>query len=528
MVRPRKESFPAAQRPPEKSPYLKETWKPAWAKEGRQPTFIGSDGPDLAAFGGKQYLWGNMPALDVLNLKQNEGLDETRDYSLLFAASGDIRNLVKSLTGLPSAYTGRCHVTINDREFDIVGRNAILILTALRFDPEVATPIILHIWYSAFIPAAVLDLLQLHILSQVDDVCTKIQSKPLSSLQAKTWTYENRSLRLVLRKEQWFRLKTMFSLPEGLSYSKAQKIRRSVTLAPERKDYVDRALYAQPPPWRVSKMKFREDGIILPFGSSRREFDTPNPTFYQTMEWPMKDDSDPLRGWCVADVLQHSPSAKRDLYGSLFFCVRNLLLEFCRRIRRFAVEIQMFQVDALELPNLLRDRSFDRIEVSNITDRGYLGPELTLSTFGSLLKPKSDNPKAILLGLFLNAIFENGQYDTSVVASLKANGERMAKYLTITRDMFSRDREISNPDLLRFMEASSMFHDYEKPFSHFMEQCRFREISASAGLRMKEENSIVEPWPMRLADGASKEEFDVLYASGQVGCERYVEWERAI
>jgi hypothetical protein len=195
----------------------------------------------------------------------------------LILASGDIRNLVKSLNGLPSAHTGRCHVTINDREFDIVGRNAILLLTALRFDPEVATPMILHIWYSALIPAIALDLLQLHILPQVDDVCTKIQSKPPSSLQAKTWTYDNRSLRLVLRKEQWFRLKTMFGLPEGLSSSKAQKVRRSVTLAPERKDYVDRALYAQPPAWRVCKMKFREDGILLPFGSSRREFNTPNP-----------------------------------------------------------------------------------------------------------------------------------------------------------------------------------------------------------------------------------------------------------
>jgi hypothetical protein len=72
-----------------------------------------------------------------------------------------------------------------------------------------------------------------------------------------------------------------------------------------------------------------------------------------------------------------------------------------------------------------------------------------------------------------------------------------------------------------------MFHDYEKPFSQFMVQCRFREISAASGLKMKEKNSIVEPWPLRLADEASKEEFDVLYASGHVGCERYVEWERA-
>ena len=184
---------------------------------------------------------------------------------------------MKSFAGLPGAYTGRCSATINDREFDIVARNAILLLTALQFDPEIATPIMLHIWYSSLVPATVLHSLQAHILPLIGDVCTKIRSKPLYSLQAKTWTYGNRSLRLVLRTEQWFRLRHFFYVPEGLSAALAQTIRKSVTLASERRDYVERALYNQPPAWRVCTMKFREDGILLPFGSSRRDFDTPNP-----------------------------------------------------------------------------------------------------------------------------------------------------------------------------------------------------------------------------------------------------------
>jgi hypothetical protein len=39
----------------------------------------------MTAYGGRHYMWGNTPALDVLSLKQNEGFDEVRDYSLLFA-----------------------------------------------------------------------------------------------------------------------------------------------------------------------------------------------------------------------------------------------------------------------------------------------------------------------------------------------------------------------------------------------------------------------------------------------------------
>jgi hypothetical protein len=36
-------------------------------------------------------MWGNIPAVDVLNLKQNEGFDEYRDYSLLFAGKTTTR-----------------------------------------------------------------------------------------------------------------------------------------------------------------------------------------------------------------------------------------------------------------------------------------------------------------------------------------------------------------------------------------------------------------------------------------------------
>jgi hypothetical protein len=61
--------------------------------------------------------------------------------------------------------------------------------------------------------------------------------------------------------------------------------------------------------------------------------------------------------------------------------------------------------------------------------RGYLGPELTLSTFGPLLKSKSLNPKATLLALSLNAIHEEESYGGNVIASLQSNKERMCKYL---------------------------------------------------------------------------------------------------
>ena len=69
------------------SPLIKENWRPQWEQrwetQRRQPDFIGERGPQ--SFGMQKYLWGNMPAIDVLNMKENEGSDFKGPINLLFA-----------------------------------------------------------------------------------------------------------------------------------------------------------------------------------------------------------------------------------------------------------------------------------------------------------------------------------------------------------------------------------------------------------------------------------------------------------
>lgn len=58
----------------------------------------------------------------------------------------------------------------------------------------------------------------------------------------------------------------------------AVQIRTAVTLAPERADYRDRWYYKEASPsMRIAKERFREDGLLLPFGHPRAAFDVPNP-----------------------------------------------------------------------------------------------------------------------------------------------------------------------------------------------------------------------------------------------------------
>jgi hypothetical protein len=67
----------------------KGTWRPAWDLEGRVPGWALPAAAKNACnvFGGKNYLWGNVPAIDVLQLGQNEGDSYKENLALLFAGS---------------------------------------------------------------------------------------------------------------------------------------------------------------------------------------------------------------------------------------------------------------------------------------------------------------------------------------------------------------------------------------------------------------------------------------------------------
>lgn len=193
-------------------------------------------------------------------------------------ASGDLRNVVKTVAMIPSTYNQSVEVTMNDRDLDIVARNAIMLLIALVVDNvDEAVECIIHVWYSALIRKSDLNILQQRIRPLIASVCEQIKSKAASSLLGKTWTFGQRSVRLVLEKSSWDRLLLSMNIPEGLTAEQANQIRTTVTLAESRKDYRDRHLFSQSPSRRIAKNRFRDDGLLLPFGSPRYDFQEPNP-----------------------------------------------------------------------------------------------------------------------------------------------------------------------------------------------------------------------------------------------------------
>lgn len=82
----------------------------------------------------------------------------------------------------------------------------------------------------------------------------------------------------------------------------------------------------------------------------------------------MKDSADPLDGWDLDDVLTHTKQAKNDLYGGLFFLLRDILIQFCTKLKTLKANFVLLHTNAVDLPDLLETdfhltHSFDRIEV---------------------------------------------------------------------------------------------------------------------------------------------------------------------
>ncbi|KAF5854000.1 hypothetical protein GGP41_006766 [Bipolaris sorokiniana] len=516
-----------------KSPFMKDTWEPEWYRNGRQPAFI-SEGPSHAGFGNRKYLWGNMPALDILQLENNEGRTSatSHDFNLLFAASGDLRNAIKTIAGLPEGYKGECVAVLNDKDFIIVARNAIMLLIALQLEPDIAVPMIIHLWYSALLPHDMVQAIQSTILPMIEDVCQKIKNKPGNTLQAKTFDIGSRKLSITLKKDEWARLATFCQVPEGLSAEAAQRIRRRITLAPERVDYRDRAMLKMSAGVRQGEMYFRHTGILLPYGCSTTDFDTPNPTLFFQNDWLMNDDASPRGGWLFDEYLEDAPAAKADEFGAIFFHIRGLLCRFCSRLRSSNISFRLFNMDAQDIGPYLDDMKFDRIEISNICDRGYVGPHTCLQIFSRLLKPTSQNPKATLLMLFINAAVEidheaNPQGD---IQSLVPAMERLKKYIPFDKSRVNMNRAGMNPgphpDLILRITCSDMFKPWDKHFDVFMDECRITQFATLCGMAIKEKHTIVQPWPYRVENQTTKKDFDVLRASSTTGFERYMEFQK--
>lgn len=240
----------------------------------------------MTAFGHVQpkYLCGNMPSFDHLKFA---GLENRSDVNLLFAASGDLRNIISTINGTAGSFTVK--VVANDREPYIAIRNLMLLLllgskseSSLDDDKEAASRLhietAIHLWFSAMLRPDMAQALRQLCAEKLDKI-RAAAGKPGaagSTLIGTTVQLSNGcTVRCIFTRNDW---KTLFAMLDSanITAAKATTSRHGVTQAPERLDYRDRHLDIIRPAHRNSKVQYWRDGMVLPFSVDRSEYSVPN------------------------------------------------------------------------------------------------------------------------------------------------------------------------------------------------------------------------------------------------------------
>ncbi|KAG6812035.1 hypothetical protein H0H93_014064 [Arthromyces matolae] len=266
-------------------------WHPGWAKERRMPDFFEPDPSKPASYSNLgpdqfSYVWGNVPAIDCLNLSNNEGATaSTKNFKLCFAgitsimiqlkcfhidrstASGDIRNLVRTVNSLPENYTGQCDILFNDIDPRVVGRNLVVLWALLNpaLPIEDVAELAMHLMYSSRLTSPMSAFLSrglsvIRDLTYGDDL-----SIPFGGVG---------KLKAVLMPGNLDIVTEMLESRYG--QRAAENSYSFVMCNAARRDYTDRYLDTLEPAHRLAFTHYRSTGILVPFSFNTNDFCEPN------------------------------------------------------------------------------------------------------------------------------------------------------------------------------------------------------------------------------------------------------------
>ncbi|KAF8626500.1 hypothetical protein AX17_006553 [Amanita inopinata Kibby_2008] len=491
-----------------KNPMMSTDWKPAWTREGRRPSFM-SDNKDQDILSKGAALWGNMPAIDVINLTANEK-DPTRDFSLAFVASGDLRNVLLTVNSLPQDYSGHLNILFNDGTLPIVFRNAVLLyILGTVEDESLAADMALHFWYSAFLPVEYRIRISAVVTPFLANLYDNHPIGPLSTI---------RCLFPTDVKEHFLHFCSS-SFPIG----EAQEELDCVRNAPHRRDYRDRMYLLLRPSHRVAYQEFRRFGLVLPFGAANAHFNVPNASLFSLdQKWLQTDFADPLHGWDVNTVIRcgnaHGATSE-DIYGCLYFFLADQLRTFARRLRQFRISFTVTGFEACALSKLIQKNElseflnlpssirFDRIEVSNIFDRNYVGLRSVLTHWAPLLRR---NSTAAIVGYFMNWAMQregrvfHADHKTRSKVIERLYREGRVPGLTPRDGQPLSIEDIQNSVIGAMGHAESLY-DNSIPFSRYLTKQGLKSILMETKLDLREKHTIV-PHRIHAALSASPDE----------------------
>ncbi|KAG6809792.1 hypothetical protein H0H92_014721 [Tricholoma furcatifolium] len=422
----------------------------------------------------------------------------TRDLKLCFAASGDIRNLIRTVNGLPENYSGRCDILFNDWNALVVGHNVVVLWALLNPDLtiDIAAEFALHLMYSSLLTVEMSEFLSSKGITNLLRDLTNGQRTSIS-IRGKG------KLHVMLDPDSGLG-GTIRMLGTTYGYRAAVNAYTKIMCNILRQDYTDRHLNNLEPTHRLAFSRYRASGILAPFSLDVSHFVEPNRLlFSQHGEWLLPDSASPIDGWDMSLVFAYAERnrlKRADSYGCLFFYLKNELSIFAKRLRDFRVNITLTMLDATQaLPNRIASATalpsfsfgcFDRIETSNLAD--YITAPRILSAWAPFLN--RDDKFATILIYFMN--WQKNYFLTPGLGN--SEKPQMQKYASIMgidmqsalmSGVFAKGPSIS-PLMTRFCSGIESFTDDHEKFQSFLRDQCIEKAAGACGLQLRKINRI--------------------------------------
>ncbi|XP_071960727.1 uncharacterized protein [Antedon mediterranea] len=354
-------------------------------------------------------------AVDVLKLNVNEanssedlGRSLEKDYSVLFADVGDLRNVLLTTASLPKDFTGNVRYTLADISPFVMARNVLFIyMMVTQSSRDAIEETVTNIWYSLQLPDN-----DFHFLISM---LKELVDHDADSLKAKT------SDELLLDKENLSKIKEVWKkwLDLQCDISKFD----SIDLVGQRTDLFRNGIwssnsqgassYCQSVPERhgESTANYFIDGLFLKHDGDGSELQFDNPTLTGpplpenrganvnqqftpetcNFEYCIPPNNFPFRGW---DYIRASKMFKNedsivDLFHSYITSVVRNAISF---IQKHQISCNCF---VKECTTLCKDVAIkhDRIMASNVAD--FIGDKQLLSSMRPLIS--ETNKHAVLI-----------------------------------------------------------------------------------------------------------------------------------
>ncbi|KAJ7498077.1 hypothetical protein B0H11DRAFT_1715329 [Mycena galericulata] len=521
-------------------PYLRETWQPSWVTEGRDPTFLYTSNI-LTLYRPSIDFWGDLPAMDCLQLATNEGMDDLKPLGDLKLSSGDLRNLIRSVNSLPPDYAGYCDILLNDTNPVLVNRNLVILFVLLSSGPslEEAAELATHLMYSAALPGGGAEYVK-RCISFIYESAEEFEAD--LSFHRCLHTRGEGKVYSVQPSTGIKRFLEMFH--STYSISGALKSMKDTTLAPDRLDSNEKYFASLKPSHRMSFQRFRETGILAPFSLNTVTFTQPNRSLFSPQgAWLVPEDANPLFGWAVSDVqnsgIKHGASPE-DILGCLFFHVKDELREFAKRVKELRIDIHVTSFDSGILAKgitigalpAFEDANFDRILTSNLVDT--VGLRTCLADWGPLLNRENEFASILMQtkAWDINRPSATTQWGPHAMELLMDKCNKIPGLEVKMKSIFAQG--LRSPALFRIFESLDAFSENEDAFQDYLRDQDTDSSAAAFDLRLRTAHRVHPkrfgiplnaPRWQKLPDLSSNEFYDLFTIGGANLPVRFLEFE---